>query len=150
MSISRSVTVQAPAQRVWELVSDLPGMGELSPENTGGSWADGATGPTVGARFRGSNRSGWRRWSTTVVVTRCVPSTEFVFEVSTAGLKVAEWGYTVVPEGEGCSVTETWTDQRGRLMNVLGKLATGVADRTAFTETSIDQTLAAVKAAAER
>jgi len=31
MEITRSVQVEAPAQKVWELVSDLPRMGELSP-----------------------------------------------------------------------------------------------------------------------
>ncbi|MFN2524390.1 MAG: SRPBCC family protein, partial [Mycobacteriales bacterium] len=55
-SVSRSTDVDAPADVVWGLVSDLPGMGRLSPENTGGRWSGGATGPAVGARFRGANR----------------------------------------------------------------------------------------------
>ncbi len=151
MTIFRTVQVQAPAQRVWELASDLPRMGELSPENAGGTWRRGASGPAVGARFRGANRAGWRRWSTDVVVRRCEPASTFAFVVTFAGLQVAEWAYDVTQvDASSCTVTETWTDRRGALMKGLGGLATGVSDRVTFTETSIEQTLAAVKAAAER
>lgn len=146
MEISRSVTVQAPAERVWELVSDLPRMGELSPENTGGRWVGGATGPAVGARFRGRNAQGWRRWGTDVTVVACEPGRRFAFEVSALRLPVAEWAYDVVATGPGsCTLTETWTDRRGGLMRGLGGLTTGVADRTAFTARSIEETLEAVR-----
>ena len=36
--------IAAPAATVWALVSDLPRMGEWSPENCGGQWVKGATG----------------------------------------------------------------------------------------------------------
>ncbi len=151
MEITRSVRVEAPAQRVWELVSDLPRMGELSPESAGGSWRGGATGPAVGSRLRGTNRAGWRRWSTEVTVTRCEPGSAFGFEVRALGLGVARWDYTFEPDGAGaCTVTEGWTDRRGRVMKVVGALTSGVSDRAAFTVTSIEQTLAALKSAAER
>jgi hypothetical protein len=149
MTISRTVQIEAPAQRVWDLVSDLPKMGELSPENRGGRWISPATGPAVGAAFKGANRAGRRRWSTKVVVTRCESGKEFFFTVTSGGLKVAEWGYTIEPDGLSCSVTESWQDQRGGFMTVLGCVATGVGDRTGYTQTSIDQTLAALKKAAE-
>ena len=42
-------TVQAPPERVWELVSDITRAGEWSPEATGGRWRGDATGPAVGA-----------------------------------------------------------------------------------------------------
>ena len=147
--VSRSVLVEAPAERVWELVSDLPRMGRFSPENTGGSWQGGATGPAVGARFKGSNRAGWRRWGTAVRVVRSEPGSAFAFTASAAGLLAAEWSYGIEPTATGCRVTETWTDRRGALIKVIGRVATGVADREAFTGTSIEQTLAGVKAVAE-
>ncbi|MCW2598443.1 MAG: hypothetical protein JWM02_272 [Frankiales bacterium] len=148
MELSRSVHVQAPALRVWELVSDLPRMGDLSPENAGGKWLGDATGPALGARFRGANRAGWRRWSTDVKVTRCEPGSVFAFAVSKVGLSVAEWRYDIVAEGESaCTVTETWVDLRGGTIKVLGALTTGVSDRSAFTVASIEHTLAALRAA---
>lgn len=147
--ISRSVDVDAETTTVWTLVSDLPRMGELSPENAGGSWLDGATGPAVGARFRGANRRGWRRWSTQARVTECEPGRRFVFEVHSLGMSVATWAYDVVARPGGCTVTETWHDQRGPVMALVGRLATGVADRSGETVRSIEQTLAALKARAE-
>ena len=148
--ISRFVHVSAPAERVWELVSDLPGMGAYSPENTGGSWQKGGTGPTVGAVFRGSNAQGRRRWSTRSTVVRCIPGREFAFDVSAAGLPVAQWSYDVEPTEQGCRVTETWHDRRGKLISTAGALMTGVPDREGFTATSIEQTLARVKERAEK
>lgn len=148
--ISRSTSVAAPPERVWELVADLPAMGEYSPENVGGEWAGGATGPAVGAVFRGRNRSGRRRWSTRCTVTVCEPGRAFAFTVAAAGLPVAQWRYDVEPEPDGCRLTETWTDRRGRLITWIGRRTTGVADRAAFTAQSIEQTLNRVKVRAER
>lgn len=149
-SISRHIEVRAPADRVWELVSDLPRMGEFSPENTGGRWVRGATGPTLGARFAGSNRRGWRRWSTSVKVVGCEPGRRFAFDVSIVGLSVATWTYDVQPAGShSCLLTETWTDGRSGPMKLLGLLATGVRDRAALAEAGIQTTLDRVKAHAE-
>ncbi len=149
-TISRTVEVAASPDRVWELVSDLPGMGAFSPENTGGSWTGGATGPAVGAGFVGRNGSGGRRWSTRSTVTRCSPGREFAFAVRSLGLPVAEWAYEIEATPQGCRVTEQWQDRRGRVMHVLGRLVTGVQDRGTFTATSIEQTLASVKQRAEQ
>ena len=148
--VSRSTTIAAPPDRVWSLVSDLPGMGAFSPENVGGAWRGGATGPVLGAVFRGHNRNGLRRWSTTCTVTRCEPGTSFAFSVRSVGLPVAEWSYDLRPDGPGCRLTETWTDRRGALIRLLGTTATGVCDRAAFTAQSIERTLERVKEHAER
>lgn len=148
--IARTVEVAAPVDRVWELVSDLPRMGEFSPENQGGSWQRGATGPAVGAGFRGRNRSGRRRWSTRCTVTRCEPGRSFAFAVSAVGMPVAEWSYDLQPTATGCTLTETWRDRRSGLMSWLGRRTTGVQDRTSFTATSIEQTLARIKGRAEQ
>ena len=148
-TISRSTTIAAPPRAVWELVSDLPGMGAFSPENDGGQWVGGATGPAVGASFRGHNSSGRRRWSTRSTVVRSEPGRAFAFDVAAVGMPVARWAYELEPTADGCRLTETWTDRRGRLMVTLGKLTTGVADRAGFTAQSIEQTLERVKQRAE-
>lgn len=148
-TISRTVEVTAPPERVWALVSDLPRMGELSPENTGGTWVKG-DGPAVGARFRGTNRRGRRSWSTTAVVTRSDPGRAFAFEVKGGPLPVALWSYEIAPTATGCTVTESWEDRRGFLLTRTGGLLTGETDREAFTATSIEQTLARVKEKAEQ
>ena len=61
---TESIEIVAPAEVVWALVSDLTRMPEWSPETTKVEWTGGSTGPSVGATFKGSNRMGPRRWST--------------------------------------------------------------------------------------
>ena len=68
-----SVVVRADAGRVWSMVTDVTRMGEWSPETEGAEWIDGATGPAVGARFKGHNRKGRTRWSTTCEVIESQP-----------------------------------------------------------------------------
>lgn len=152
MTISRSVQVEAPARAVWDLVSDLPNMGRLSPENTGGSWRRGATGPAVGAVFKGRNSNGSRRWSTTVKVTRCEPGRSFAFAVSSVlGIPVSEWSYDITSTGDAsCEVTETWSDRRPGWFKAPAGLVTGVMHRDDDTTAlNLEQTLAALKRVAE-
>ena len=82
--------INAPADRVWAMVSDLPRMGEWSPENAGGKWLGGATGPKSGAKFRGLNRIGKRKWNTMVTVVVADPGRRFTFRVGTMGINVGE------------------------------------------------------------
>jgi ligand-binding SRPBCC domain-containing protein len=107
-----TVDINAPAEKVWALVSDLPRMGEWSPENAGGKWLKGATGPALGAVFRGTNKNGIRRWSTRVTVIACEPSKVFEFAVTSGPLEVANWRYEFEETEDGCRVTESWSDRR--------------------------------------
>lgn len=148
-TVRASVQIAAAVDDVWALVSDLPRMGEFSPENRGGRWVGGSTGAALGAVFRGANGRGVRRWSTRSRVVRCDPGRAFAFDVSFAGRPVARWSYELEPTGEGCRLTETWQDRRGRSMRLVAGSTTGVGDRTAFTVRSIEHTLARVKSVAE-
>lgn len=47
--------VDAPVPVVWSLVADIELPARFSAEFQGAEWLDGATGPAVGARFRGRN-----------------------------------------------------------------------------------------------
>jgi hypothetical protein len=73
--------ISASPDVVYDLISDLPRMGEWSPESTGGRWL-GADGPGVGASFLGRNRSARRRWSTLVTVMVADPGRRFAFRVT--------------------------------------------------------------------
>src|SRR5271156_1062152 len=85
--------IAAPPEKVWALVSDLPRMGEWSPENAGGKWVKGASGPALGAVFEGTNKNGFRRWSTVVTVVACEPGVVFEFAVTSGPFAVASWRY---------------------------------------------------------
>jgi hypothetical protein len=143
-----SETVKAEAARLYELVSDLPRMGEWSPENTGGKWLKGATGPAVGARFRGTNRAGIAVWATTVTVTAAEPGRRFAFDVDFAGVPISTWEYEFAGDGGSCTVTERWTDRRPGLMKATSIL-TGVINRGNHNRDGMQKTLQRLKATAE-
>src|SRR5262245_39585341 len=54
-----SIEINASPEAVYDLVSDLPRMGEWSPENIGGEWQGDSTGK-VGDRYIGHNRTAER------------------------------------------------------------------------------------------
>jgi hypothetical protein len=144
-----SRTINAPAELLYEMVSDLPRMGEWSPENRGGTWVKGATGPAVGARFKGRNRKGWARWSTDVTVVTATPGQEFGFDVTAGPVKVARWGYRLEPAGIGTNVTEYWEDQRNPMAAKLTGLLVGVPDRAVHNRAGMETTLQRLAEAAE-
>ncbi len=151
--MSNTVTVQrtinAPAGLVSLLVSDLPRMGEWSPENKGGAWSNGATGPVVGATFQGENENGPKKWQTGLVITQWEEGKVFAFRVNKP-IKVADWSYTFAPnDNGGCLVTESWTDLRPGLIKKLGKIFSGVADRVAQNKINMETTLERLATTAE-
>ena len=148
--VSVTVMIKASAERVWAMVSDVTRMSEWSPEVQSCAWRGGARGPAVGARFTGRNQNGWHRWSTTCVVTVADPGREFAFRVSVLGATVADWSYRITPVADGCDVTESTADLRWRVLKVGTVPFTGVRDRANHNRTGMEQTLARVKAAAER
>ena len=148
--VSVTTEVEAPPERIYDLVSDVTRMGDWSPEAVGARWLRDASGPAVGARFKGKNQKGWRRWSTTCEVVEADRGRRFAFRVtSVGGLPVATWRYRMERAGDRTTLTEEWTDDRAGVMNLLGKLATGVADRKEHNRAGMEQTLASLKAAAE-
>ena len=142
-----SLDIAAPAEKVWTLVSDLPRMGEWSPENAGGKWVKGATGPALGAVFQGNNKNGFRRWSTMATVIACEPGTLFEFAVTSGPLKVATWRYEFEETDAGCRVTESWVDQRKKWFATLARV---MGDHSAaHAEGEMAATLANLAAAVE-
>ncbi|MFN8036982.1 MAG: SRPBCC family protein [Acidimicrobiia bacterium] len=110
MRDSVTVHMAAPPERIWDLVSDVTRIGRYSPETFEAEWLGGATGPAVGARFRGHvkrNGIGPTYW-TTCVVTECEPGRVFTFGVGRPGHALNTWGYRLEPAGDGTDVTESF------------------------------------------
>ena len=79
---SHQVVINATPERIYNLVADLPRMGEWSPECKRVDWADGSTMPVEGAKFVGHNRGGpfnLFRWSRRGRVLAADPGREFAF-----------------------------------------------------------------------
>ncbi|GAA1196034.1 SRPBCC family protein [Prauserella alba] len=146
---SGSIHIDASPEQVYALVSDPGVLAELAGEYEGFRWLDGATGARPGARFRGRNRNGFRRWSTTATVTDAAEGEKFAFDVGAGPLKVARWQYDLEPDGDGCRVVESTWDRRPGWARVVTGVALGTMDRAGINKRNIDKTLAGVKRRAE-
>jgi hypothetical protein len=144
--------MKADAQAIWDLVSDVTRIGEYSPETFGAEWQDGATGPAVGARFRGHVRRYGRGpvvYWTECRVTACEPGKTFAFEVITGGRALNTWRYDLAPGKEPgtTDVTESFQLAPHPLMRVYWLLAGWARGRA--NERGMRQTLERMKASVE-
>ena len=104
------VTVTAPVESVWRVVSDPTRTGEWSHECRQVVWLDGSTSAAPGARFRGRSHSGPWRWSRTcevlsvepphVITWRTIPTWRFVDST--------EWAIALAPVGTGTRIVQTF------------------------------------------
>jgi uncharacterized protein YndB with AHSA1/START domain len=155
--IEVSTTIKASADQIWKLIGDPTRMGEWSPECQRVEWAgsgsaeSGSAGPGLNARFKGHNRFGWRRWTTTGTIVRYTPGREIAWNVDFARQPIASWSYRIDPDpaGASCTVVETFRDLRSRTFQVLGPVARGVKDVDTHNRAGMEETLARIKAAAE-
>jgi hypothetical protein len=108
---AESLVIAAPAGEVYDMVAELTRMGEWSPECAAVEWADGATGPVVGARFVGHNQSGpfgLMRWSRSGTVLAAERGREFAFATEEGGREGTVWRYRFEPVDGGTRVTEAY------------------------------------------
>jgi len=122
MQASVTVAMNAPAEQIWELVADVRNTGKFSPETFEAEWLDGATGPALGAKFRGHvkrNEIGPIYW-TTCRVTACERGSEFGFEVLAGNRPVNNWHYRFTPIDGGTEVTESFRMTEGLFTTLFG------------------------------
>lgn len=116
--------IVAPADRVYALISDVTRMGDWSPETHACEWIGGATGPAIGAQFRGANHLGLIKWHTECTITAATPGEEFAFSVMHPnGREETRWRYTLTPTENGTDVTESyeflWCPLASRLLETV-------------------------------
>jgi hypothetical protein len=99
--------------------------------------------------FKGTNRNGWRRWTTTCTVTDAEPGRRFAFDVRHTVVPISRWQYEIEPTAGGCTVTESTWDRRPGWFKGVAALATGVPQRTDANDAHIAATLQRLKARAE-
>ncbi|HEY1741300.1 MAG TPA: SRPBCC family protein, partial [Acidimicrobiia bacterium] len=104
MRAAVSLEMKASPDKVWGLVSDITKMGEYSPEVVEAEWVGGATGPAVGARYRGHVKRN-EKWPilywTTCEITECVPGQVFEFAVVMRERRMNVWRYEFKPTDDG-------------------------------------------------
>jgi uncharacterized protein YndB with AHSA1/START domain len=144
-----SLRIEASPEALYELITDPSQMGRLSPECTGGSWVGGATGPAVGAVFKGHNKRGLARWSTKNHVVEAEPGRAYAFETQQSGMR---WSFRFEPDGDATVVTESRAEFKDRplIAKVFATLALGgIGDHEDELRQGMLATLERLKAVAE-
>jgi hypothetical protein len=147
-----SILIDAPVERVWQLVTAIERYGEWSSENVGGYWRkrpdDSLGDGQVGDQFVGINRRDGREWKGMVEIVHRDENREFAFVTGGLEHNLVLWRYQLYPEGNGTRLVESWT-----LRNATPTMAErGEAERTYRRDnavTSMRATLEGLKAAAE-
>ena len=146
------IYINAPPDKVYELISDVTRVGEWSPECHRSEWLDGATGPAVGVRFRGHNGRKWVRWGLSAKITEAEPGKVFAFETQPfypiSKSHQTLWRYQIEATGSGTTLKESfhalWVIPLVVLLAFGGKKA-----RLAQLQQNLETTLSRIKAVAE-
>ena len=149
MHAAVTLHIDAPPEKVWGLVADITKMGSYSPEVFEAEWLGGATGPELGARYRGHvkrNERGPTYW-TTCEVTECTPGEVFEFAVVMRDKPVNTWRYEFKAVDGGTDVTESFRLTDNILTKMFGLL--GGQLRKNRNQRDMLRTLERVKAVAE-
>jgi hypothetical protein len=145
-----SVRVEASADTLYALVSDITRTGEWSPVCVACWWDDQAEAGQVGAWFTGRNELPHRTWETRSEVVAAEPGREFAWVV---GGRYVRWGFTLDAADDGTILTESWEFLPAGIAMFEEKFGDGaqdqIADRTQQALDGIPTTLAAIKRIAE-
>jgi len=88
------VDIKAPAAAVWPYVADIRFGAAFSEEFTGARWADGVTGPALGACFIGSNtHPAVGEWQVSCFIDRYEENHEFGWVTADPGNPGARWRF---------------------------------------------------------
>ena len=86
------VDIEAPVEAVWDAVTDINVGAEYSDEFQGARWAEGVTGPAVGAEFIGTNtHPAIGEWEVSCFVNRLESGVEFGWVTSDIDNPGARW-----------------------------------------------------------
>jgi uncharacterized membrane protein len=121
---SVSIEIDAPADRVYDMVADLPRMGEWSPECQRVEWINGTV-AAPDATFIGHNRGGpfrLMKWSRRGRVLTAERGRELAFATEEGGREGTVWRYRFESTGDRTRVTESyevrWIPTWARILDV--------------------------------
>lgn len=140
---STSIDVAADPEVVWNLLTDLSQISDLSPECYKAEWEGGSTGPEVGAAFHGYNQIGETKWDVGCEVLAADPGREWAFKVPSTDGRDTVWRYVIEATDSGCTVTESFDSP------ILDGEHFQKMNRHELLMTNINRTLENLKAVAE-
>jgi uncharacterized protein YndB with AHSA1/START domain len=99
-TVTVDVLIDAPPERVWDLVSDITLPARFSSELQAAEWID-------DTHFRGRNRhEAAGEWETTCTVTERDAPRVFEYAVGDPTNPSASWRFSLAPEGGGTRLTQ--------------------------------------------
>jgi Polyketide cyclase / dehydrase and lipid transport len=104
--------IDADAETLYDMVSQLPRIGEWSPECEAVEWADDVATPVAGSRFVGHNAVGPGRrirYSRRGRVLAADRGREFAFATEEGGREGTIWRYRFDSQSNGTRVIESYT-----------------------------------------
>jgi hypothetical protein len=146
---SESIDIARSPEDLYDMVSDVPRMGEWSPVCKACWWDEGAS-AEVGAWFTGRNVADEATWETRSQVAAASRGHEFAFVVGGSWVR---WGYTFDLIEGGTRVTESWEFLPGGIAQFKewfgDEAQKRISSRTDAARSGIPATLAALKMTAE-
>jgi uncharacterized protein YndB with AHSA1/START domain len=144
--LQAQVDIDAPASKVWALISDFRRMPEWSPQCR---WMKPFGPLRQGTRTLNLNRRNRLFWTTTSTVVEVIPEKKLAFRVNT---NHTIWSYELEPTGQGTRVTESRHAENGitAFSNLsVNALFGGTANFERELLQGMNTSLAKIKAAAE-
>jgi hypothetical protein len=141
--------IDADAGVLYRMVSDLPRIGEWSPECESVEWEGEVSTPVAGTMFVGHNAVGPGRrirYSRHGSVLVAEPGREFTFITDEGGRPSTAWRYTFTPTARGTRVTEAY---EVRWIPVWARVLDPLVNRHSELLANMRTTLENLKAAAE-
>jgi hypothetical protein len=151
LHVSRTTRVAAPPEKVYDIISDITRVGELSPQCRAAWWDEGS-GPLVGGWFTGRNEAEGREpWERHCEVVAAEPGRAFAWVTGGQADGTAEWSYRFNPvdgDDDGTEVEESWRILR--LNEFLSRLSDEqLQGLMRTTESGIETTLSNLKRVVE-
>jgi Polyketide cyclase / dehydrase and lipid transport len=154
LHVTRTTTVDAPPDAVFDIIADVTRIGELSPICKAAWWDEGAkpaqgSAPREGAWFTGRNEmEGREPWERRCEIVLVEPGRALGWIAGGRDEGVVEWTYRFRPVADGTEVEESWRvikdDER-----ITGLPEEHLQGLLSMTETGIEVTLANLKKIAE-
>ena len=103
------VVVAASPVQVHAVVADVTRIAEWSHECRGAEWLDGASGPALGARFRGTNKVNRFGWSRVCTITELETGRRFGYRTS-GGVPSdsTDWLFEFHPDPAGTRIVQRY------------------------------------------
>lgn len=145
------IYVDATPEDVYDVVADIPRMGEWSPDLDWVTFTEGYRETAEGAKFQGRNQLGPVKWTSDCKVRVARRGEELAWDVVDGEWPVTRWRYRMEPQADGTRLQESVELLRAPASSkVFWLLQGGQEGRMQKLEQSMQRTLEQIKEEVEQ